>query len=44
MGKAVLVKALANAFAFCESAFSALSDQSVTQMVKQGGVRLRAAQ
>jgi hypothetical protein len=36
MGKAVLVKSLADAFAFCDSAFSALTDQSVTQMVKQG--------
>jgi len=36
MGKAALVKALADAFAFCDSAISAITDQSATQMVKQG--------
>ena len=36
MGRAALVKALADAFAFCDVAFSALTDQSATQMVKQG--------
>ena len=34
--KAELVKALANAFAFCDDAFSALTDQSALQLVKQG--------
>jgi hypothetical protein len=34
--KAELVKALADAFAFCDSAFSALTDQSALQLVKQG--------
>ncbi len=34
--KAELVKALADAFAFCDGAFSALTDQSAMQMVKQG--------
>lgn len=35
MGKAAFVKALADAFAFCDGAFSALTDQSALQMVKQ---------
>ena len=34
--KADLVKALADAFAFCDAAISALTDQSALQMVKQG--------
>ena len=34
--KADLVKALADAFAFCDGAFSALTDQTAMQMVKQG--------
>jgi hypothetical protein len=34
--KAELVKALADAFAFCDGAFSALTDQSALQLVKQG--------
>jgi hypothetical protein len=34
--KAELVKALANAFAFCDDAFSKLTDQSALQLVKQG--------
>ena len=34
--KAELVKALADAFAFCDGAMSALTDQSALQMVKQG--------
>ena len=34
--KAELVKALADAFAFCDSAFSGLTDQSALQLVKQG--------
>ena len=34
--KAELVKALADAFAFCDGALSALTDQSALQMVKQG--------
>ena len=34
--KADLVKAMADAFAFCDGAFSALTDQSAMQMVKQG--------
>src|SRR2546427_8174502 len=34
--KAELVKALAAAFAFCDGAISALTDQSALQMVKQG--------
>ena len=34
--KAELVKALAAAFAFCDSAISGLTDQSALQMVKQG--------
>ena len=34
--KAELVKALASAFAFCDDAFSALTDQSALQLVKQG--------
>jgi hypothetical protein len=34
--KADLVKALADAFAFCDGAISALTDQSALQMVKQG--------
>ena len=34
--KAELVKALAAAFAFCDSAMSGLTDQSALQMVKQG--------
>jgi len=34
--KAELVKALADAFAFCDGAISALTDQSALQMVKQG--------
>ena len=33
--KAELVKALASAFAFCDDAFSALTDQSALQLVKQ---------
>jgi hypothetical protein len=33
---AELVKALADAFAFCDGAFSALTDQSALQLVKQG--------
>lgn len=34
--KAELVKALADAFAFCDAAISALTDQSALQLVKQG--------
>ena len=34
--KAELVKALADAFAFCDGAISALTDQNAMQMVKQG--------
>lgn len=34
--KAEVVKALADAFAFCDSAIAALTDQSLLQMVKQG--------
>ena len=34
--KAELVKALADAFAFCDAAISALTDQNALQMVKQG--------
>ena len=34
--KAELVKALAAAFAFCDSAISSLTDQNALQMVKQG--------
>ncbi len=34
--KAELVKALADAFAFCDGAMSALTDQNALQMVKQG--------
>jgi len=34
--KTDLVKALADAFAFCDAAISALTDQSALQMVKQG--------
>jgi len=34
--KAELVKALAGAFAFCDGALSALTDQNALQMVKQG--------
>jgi hypothetical protein len=34
--KAELVKALASAFAFCDDAFSKLTDQSALQLVKQG--------
>lgn len=34
--KPELVKALASAFAFCDDAFSALTDQSALQLVKQG--------
>ena len=34
--KADLVKALADAFAFCDGAMSALTDQSALHMVKQG--------
>ena len=34
--KAELVKALADAFAFCDGAISALTDQTALQMVKQG--------
>jgi hypothetical protein len=34
--KAELIKALADAFAFCDGAMSALTDQSALQMVKQG--------
>lgn len=34
--KAELVKALADAFAFCDSAFSSLTDQSALQLIKQG--------
>jgi len=34
--KAELVKALADAFAFCDDAMSALTDQSALQLVKQG--------
>jgi hypothetical protein len=34
--KAELVKALAEAFAFCDGAISALTDQSALQLVKQG--------
>jgi hypothetical protein len=34
--KAELVKALADAFAFCDGAFSGLTDQSALQLVKQG--------
>jgi hypothetical protein len=34
--KAELVKSLANAFAFCDDAFSKLTDQSALQLVKQG--------
>ena len=34
--KAELVKALAAAFAFCDGAISALTDQNALQMVKQG--------
>ena len=36
MTKAELVKALADAFAFCDGAISALTDQNAMQMVKQG--------
>jgi hypothetical protein len=36
MTKAELVKALADAFAFCDGAISALTDQNAVQMVKQG--------
>jgi hypothetical protein len=36
MTKADLVKALADAFAFCDGAISALTDQNAVQMVKQG--------
>ena len=36
MAKAELVKALADAFAFCDGAISALTDQNAVQMVKQG--------
>ena len=34
--KAELVKALADAFAFCDGAMSALTDQSALQLIKQG--------
>jgi hypothetical protein len=34
--KAELVKALAAAFAFCDDAFSRLTDQSALQLIKQG--------
>ena len=34
--KAELVKALADAFAFCDGALSALTDQNALQMIKQG--------
>ena len=34
--KAELVKALADAFAFCDGAISALTDQNALQMVRQG--------
>ena len=34
--KAELVKALADAFAFCDSAMSSLTDQNALQMIKQG--------
>ena len=34
--KAELVKALADAFAFCDDAFSKLTDQGALQLVKQG--------
>jgi hypothetical protein len=34
--KVELVKALADAFAFCDGAMSALTDQSALQMIKQG--------
>jgi hypothetical protein len=34
--KAELVKALADAFAFCDGAISALTDQNALQMIKQG--------
>ena len=34
--KAELVKALADAFAFCDGAMSALTDQNALQMIKQG--------
>ena len=36
MTKAELAKALADAFAFCDGAISALTDQNAMQMVKQG--------
>ena len=36
MTKAELVKALADAFAFCDGAISGLTDQNAMQMVKQG--------
>src|SRR3977135_2812711 len=34
--KAELVKELADAFAFCDGAMSALTDQNALQMIKQG--------
>ena len=34
--KAEFVKALADSFAFCDDAYSALTDQNATEMVKQG--------
>ena len=34
--KADLVKALADSFAFCDDAFSSVTDESATQFVKQG--------
>jgi len=34
--KAEFVKALADSFAFCDDAFSSLTDENVTQFVKQG--------
>jgi uncharacterized damage-inducible protein DinB len=34
--KAEFVKALADSFAYCDAAFSALTDENATQLVKQG--------
>jgi uncharacterized damage-inducible protein DinB len=34
--KAEFVKALADSFAYCDAAFTALSDTSVTELIKQG--------
>jgi hypothetical protein len=43
--KAAVVKALADSYAFCDDAFAALTDQSVSEMVTggRGGPRAKAA-